>query len=646
MSTSSTNPATDPATDAQGAAYSLKALSHQMEKLAALEAKLTGREPDGTFVAQAKAASLGIFRLIVMGEIKKGKSSFINALTGIRDLVPVHSDVATSTIYKIHYGKELRYTVYFEPSAGRDRLPISKDEIASYGTEDGNPDNRKGVDFIRVEAPSPILHNGLVIVDTPGVGGLFKQHRAITFKHAPNADAVFFVTESVGAPIGAEEVSFLKELRSVTPLVYFVQTKACDANVETRTARMKNNLDILIGKAGIPEKEVSYFIIDSTMKLNADQSKSTKYLALSGFEPLMRFLNNSLRKNHEQKVGRLAIERSSAKLAVCDSELNARRAVLDAGTKEEMDELEAAIRKQRDDLKRWDRETKPRLIADFQKSLSTLRRSALEKIAAFRPGGPFHQEAEVAIFGAPDVAAIQALMAAASSNLPAAVSKACLATGDEITAGVKRLVEKLAAEAGSTQAETFSLHIPGAATGDIAVITEALRRVAERDRAGQTFDTMRTVAYGGLAGGTIAMCIGSILGSVVPVVGTMIGSTIGLMVASAWGAKTSFDMKREQELEVVRREASAALSQSLSSTHYEAQKAVERIFEEVQTAATDGLQRIVREATDRLGSQNEELQKRRQSSQADVARKRKELTVLMKEAESLRAALATARATI
>jgi len=639
-------PSTKPAADEHGTAYSLKALSHQMEKLAALEARLTGREPDGTFVAQAKAASLGIFRLIVMGEIKKGKSSFINALTGIRDLVPVHSDVATSTIYKIHYGKELRYTVYFEPSAGRDHLPISKDEIASYGTEDGNPGNRKGVDFIRVEAPAAILRNGLVIVDTPGVGGLFKHHRDITFKHAPNADAVFFVTDSVESPIGAEEVRFLKELRSVTPLVYFVQTKAFAVDGEARAARMSNNLEILQREAGIPKERINYFIVDSKMKLDADEARSSDDLADSGFCPLMLFLNNTLRKNHEQKVGRLAIERSSAKLAVCDSELSARRTVLDAGTKEEMDQVEEAIRKQRDDLKRWDRDTKPRIVADFQKGLSALRRSALEKVAAFRPGGPFHQEAEAAIFGAPDVATIQTLLNAASSNLPAVVSKACLATGEEITNGVKDLVEKLAVEAGSTQAEAFSLHIPGAAKGDISVITDALRRLAERDRAGQTFDTMRTVAYGGLAGGTIAMCIGGILGSVVPVVGTMIGSTIGLMVASAWGAKASFDMKREQELEAVRREASAALSQSLAGTHYEAQKALDRVFDEVQTAATDGLQRIVRDATDRLGSQNEELQKRRQSSQADVARKRQELTVLTKEAESIRAALATARSTI
>lgn len=631
---------------AKNSGFSLKALAHQMESLSALEARITGKEPDAAFLAQAKSARAGIFRLIVVGEIKKGKSSFINALTGIRDLVPVHSDVATSTIYKIHYGKELRYTAYFESATGLVPRPISKAEIGAYGTEDGNPDNRKQVDFIRVEAPSPILNNGLVIVDTPGVGGLFKRHRAITFKHAPNADAVFFVTDSVESPIGADEVSFLKELRGVTPLVYFVQTKAFSVDVAARAARMQNNLDILRRDAAFPKEQLNYFIIDSNMKLDADEARSAEDLVDSGFPPLMLFLNNNLRGYHERKIGHLALERSSAKLALCDSELNARLAVLNAGTKEEMDQLEAAINKQRDALKSWDSEIKPRLLGNFQKGLSALRREASEKIAEFRAGGSFHQQGDAAIFEAPDVESVQALVGAAASNLPAAVSKACLITGGEITDGVKRLMQKLSEEAGFTQTDACSSLIPDASTGDISISTDALKRLVERERAGQTFDNLRTTAYGGMAGVAVAGMVGGLLGSVVPVVGTMIGSTLGMMIAGAWGAQASMEIKRGHELEAVRREASAALAQSLSNIHYEAQKAVERIFEEVQSAATEALQHIVRDATGRLGGQNQDLQKRRHSSQAEVTRKRQELSVLTTEAKSLRAAFDAARASI
>lgn len=617
-----------------------------MEKLAALEASLTAREPDGTYIAQAKSASLGIFRLIVMGEIKKGKSSFINALTGIRDLVPVHSDVATSTIYKIHYGREISYTVYFESNAKREPLRMNKDEIRAYGTEDGNPDNIQRVDFIRVEAPAAILQNGLVIVDTPGVGGLFKHHRDITYKHAPNADAVFYVTDSIESPLGADDVSFLKELRSVTPLVYFVQTKAFSVDSNARIARMNNNLEILQREAEIPKQSINYFIVDSKMKLEADETRSTEDLSDSGFLPLMLFVNNTLRSNHEQKLARLAIERSTAKLASCDSELSARRAIFEAGTKAEMDKLEDSLKQQQGDLKRWDTETKPQLIADFQRGLTALRRRTSEKLSAFRPGGTFSQQTEAAIFRAPDVSTVLNLVGEASSNLPAVVSKICISLGDEISIQVKELLGKLATDAGTHQGEAFNSRISDVTAGSIDINTEALKRLTNRDRSGQTFDNVKTVVFSGLAGKTIGGVVGGIVGSVIPVVGTLIGSSIGVMIAGVFAAKIGFEMKQEHDLEHVQREALAALSQTLSSTHNEVQKSVNQIFEDIQLSAAECIQRIVRDATGRLALQNEELQRRRQSSQADVIRKRQELLIFTKELESLRAAFASARAAI
>jgi hypothetical protein len=60
------------------------------------------------------------------------------------------------------------------------------------------------------------LVSGIVIVDTPGVGGLVKEHKAITFRHAPRADGIFFVVDSVESPIGAGEIVFLKDLKRIT----------------------------------------------------------------------------------------------------------------------------------------------------------------------------------------------------------------------------------------------------------------------------------------------------------------------------------------------------------------------------------------------------------------------------------------------
>lgn len=149
----------------------LKRLSRCMAEIALLEERVTGTK-DEDFLGQAKIISLGLFRLVVMGEIKKGKSSFINALCGSRDLLPVYSDVATSTIFKLRYGPSPRYTVYFEASGANQpqKREISRAEVDIYGTESGNPNNERGVDFISVEAPSALLRGGLVTVMTQWLG--------------------------------------------------------------------------------------------------------------------------------------------------------------------------------------------------------------------------------------------------------------------------------------------------------------------------------------------------------------------------------------------------------------------------------------------------------------------------------------------
>ena len=156
----------------------LKAVANLMARVGLLESEALGQPKDEGYFAGLTTVALGIFKLVVMGEIKKGKSSFINGVCGIPELVPVHSDVATSTVFKIHHGTERKYTVYFQRDGEAKelkKLEIPPEQVKDYGSEDGNPNNIKGVDFIAVEAPSPVLSDGLVILDTPGVGGLLRS---------------------------------------------------------------------------------------------------------------------------------------------------------------------------------------------------------------------------------------------------------------------------------------------------------------------------------------------------------------------------------------------------------------------------------------------------------------------------------------
>jgi ribosome biogenesis GTPase A len=69
-------------------------------------------EAAGRIQSELEQYRRGLFRLVVVGEIKKGKSSFINALLGEPYPLPVMSDVATSTVFKVTYGDTRKYKVF------------------------------------------------------------------------------------------------------------------------------------------------------------------------------------------------------------------------------------------------------------------------------------------------------------------------------------------------------------------------------------------------------------------------------------------------------------------------------------------------------------------------------------------------------
>jgi GTPase SAR1 family protein len=340
---------------------------------------------------------LGLFRLVVMGEIKKGKSSFINALLGERDLLPVASDVATSTVYKVIYGKQRQYKVFYQPDVdtGARQPPkvISPDEVASYGTEDGNSGNRSRVDFIAVETPNPLLKQGLVIVDTPGIGGLYRAHKGITWRYAPNADAVVFVTDSVESVLSEQEVDFIRELRSrITKRLIFVQTKIDACDTEQARQWSDRNRQILVEKANLPEQKLIYFPLSAHLKHAADEDRELEDLRLSGYESVLRLLHENLLPAKEYELACSAAQLLQPLIGhqrvMREDELR----ILRTESAEELSQLDQQLRESKQAAGQWASETfEPELRAlsrDLRHILSDARRSASEHLDV---GGPTHQ---------------------------------------------------------------------------------------------------------------------------------------------------------------------------------------------------------------------------------------------------------------
>ena len=159
----------------------------------------------------------------VVGEFKQGKSSLVNGLLGI-ELCPVDDDLATAAITLVRGGEEVSAVVRRREGqeAVAEKVPI--DQLDQFVSEWGNPGNHKRVERVDITADSPLLRQGLVLVDTPGMGGLGAGHAAGTLAFLPFADGLILVTDA-SAELSAPEVAFLRQARELCPTVLVAVTK-------------------------------------------------------------------------------------------------------------------------------------------------------------------------------------------------------------------------------------------------------------------------------------------------------------------------------------------------------------------------------------------------------------------------------------
>ena len=156
----------------------------------------------------------GVFRLIVLGDLKRGKSTFINALIGEK-ILPSDVNPCTALLTVLRYGTEKRVTVYFKDAKPAERLDFSS--FKQKYTID--PDEAKKleqeqklafpeVDYALVEYPLPLLEKGIEIVDSPGLNDTEARNQ-LSLGYLNNCHAILFVFRAV-QPCTLEERRYLE----------------------------------------------------------------------------------------------------------------------------------------------------------------------------------------------------------------------------------------------------------------------------------------------------------------------------------------------------------------------------------------------------------------------------------------------------
>jgi GTP-binding protein EngB required for normal cell division len=160
------------------------------------------------------------FNLVILGQFKRGKSTFINALLG-EPILPTAIVPLTSVVTVLRYGPQLRVEVHYVDDR---RQEADLCDLPAYITEKGNPRNQKGVKEVTVFYPSDYLKGGVRIIDTPGAGSVYSHNTDVAYAYLPYVDAAIFVV-SVDPPLSNSEHQFLKDVRSFVDKLFFVLNK-------------------------------------------------------------------------------------------------------------------------------------------------------------------------------------------------------------------------------------------------------------------------------------------------------------------------------------------------------------------------------------------------------------------------------------
>jgi GTPase Era involved in 16S rRNA processing len=258
------------------------------------------------------------FRVLVVGEVKRGKSTLVNALLE-RELLPTGVTPVTALPTVVRHGEPEQLQVGYLDGRTEYR-PIR--DLAGLVTESSNPDTRQRLAEVVVLTPARLLENGIELVDSPGVGSVFAHSAAAATAALDTMDAALFVL-AADLPISGSERAFLSVVRQRSVALFCVLNKVDMLSADERREVLDFTTEILTGALG---RAMTVYPVSARQALTAGRSAAA--LAASGLPALRDDLADYLR---EQKTDALvaSVAGHAARLAgrLLDAAILTRRAV-------------------------------------------------------------------------------------------------------------------------------------------------------------------------------------------------------------------------------------------------------------------------------------------------------------------------------
>ena len=248
-----------------------------------------------SFRTMSKDIEEGVFKTLVMGKFKNGKSTFINALVG-KLLMAAKATACTAVIATVSFGEDTNsvYVHYKDQDSPR-RMTLEHftrefqlDEDDQAKLENGeNLDRFADVSYVEMHSDDKMFADGLSLIDSPGLEEA-NSRTVTTTEFVPKANAIIFMLNAISL-FSEKEKQYIsmnfagKHMRNLFFVVNRINQVTGEGDVEKFVKpSVKNNLrEVFTDENGRFDEELynsRVFFVDAYGALCASTGQPYKVL--------------------------------------------------------------------------------------------------------------------------------------------------------------------------------------------------------------------------------------------------------------------------------------------------------------------------------------------------------------------------------
>ena len=271
-------------------------LREALQRLALIKSNLVGMGKDR------------IFALVGSGNV--GKSTLINALFG-EDVSPYQNVPCTASPVQFYHSEQYEIRSYSESSVlGEKRIYESMECFRNALTENvSQPKSQGECTYVRAGLPSKFLSEGLIVVDTPGMGaaldsgGLSHENRTADYlrklKATGHGRALMVVNATAGGISKRERELFVLLLKDICNDVLVTNSDAMQHDGKFTPEEIKARYRRRYAKT-LEQSLIRFHFVSGTQARESQKIGNTELEIASGIPALSNYLRQAL--NNENIV--------------------------------------------------------------------------------------------------------------------------------------------------------------------------------------------------------------------------------------------------------------------------------------------------------------------------------------------------------